>query len=185
MNKHKIRFLATAFVGIFIVGCSTIQPAALKKSYVNLGGKNPSQGSLLVWDSSLSAAVYNPGEAKKNNDGSYETANSRMCAQAARTVRTDQSRLNGAVGADIFAGLPAGTFKNLTDTLPADQQVSLATGLNQSATQLIAISEAISFLDTGMFYLCQIAGNEKLNDEAIQMIAKSIIEGAEKLNKTD
>lgn len=177
--------LTTTLLCVLLSGCSSIQPASFKKAHVNLGGKNPSQGSLLVWDSSLSAAVYNPGEAKKNGDGTYETTGSKMCAQAARTVRTDESRFNGNAGTAVLAGLPAGTFKKLTETLPADQQVSLATGLNQNATKLIATSEAISFLDTGMFYLCQIAGNEAMNDATIQAIAKSLVESAAKIGKTE
>ncbi|MEM1390589.1 MAG: hypothetical protein AAGG45_05870 [Pseudomonadota bacterium] len=108
-----------------------------------------------------------------------------MCAQAARTVRVDEARASGSVGVGALAALPPGKLREVVSELDGEETASLVAGLNNNAEKLVAVSEAISFLDTGMFYLCQIAGNQDLDEDIVDSIAEAIIEGATSIGTRD
>lgn len=169
---------------LVFAGCSTIQPAAYKKSSVNLGGADLSNGSMTVWDSSLSAAVYVPRATTRilANGEKITEHEPKMCAQAARVAREDESRASAQADAEVLKAFATGPLSNLTTNIPEGDKVSAIAGVNQTAKLLIETSKATSYLDTGMFYLCQLAANSDLDSDGIEKIAVALFKSAESLD---
>lgn len=58
------------------------------------------------------------------------------------------------------------------------EMASLTGNMNQTVVMLSTTSERTSFLSAGLFYACQIAANQDLDDEATSTLTKAVIEAA-------
>lgn len=123
-----------------------------------------SGGSLSIWDADMSAAV------------GYETG--QICMQRALAITTIDANATLQISEAILA------LSKAVDTAYQQQTdpkalADLTASLKQTATLLTTSTERTTFLDLGMFYLCQISANGGLTDTQTAELLKIIaISGA-------
>ena len=139
---------------ISLCGCETLTGAWGKRS--SIAFVKDSGGSLSVWDAEMSAAVaYKSGK---------------ICMQRALAVK-NVDKATAIKLSDSILALAEAAKKVSTDS----ELASISTSLKETASLLTTSTERTTFLDLGMFYICQISANGNLTKtqtaELVQIIA--------------
>lgn len=114
-------------------------------------------GTIFVWDTDVSTAVM-------NKEG-------HTCIQRALTTK------------DIAAsGVLSDSILNLTKTLEKTQNPKerelLSVAIAQTSTLLTTTTERTAFLDTGLFYICQLGANKALTQSEVVTLSQEVIKSA-------
>jgi hypothetical protein len=153
-------FLPLAAVALLCTGC---MPARFKTSYKSVkGDPDTTLGSVFVWDNDVSAAVaYPPGKSKFRPP---------ICMQRAMTAGATSVNASGSVSdAIVKLANPA----VITD----GKQLASATVAASNAVMALSVStERTAYLDTGLFYLCQMHANGALNDNLFYAAVTKLID---------
>ncbi|NAR78058.1 hypothetical protein GPS55_16055 [Acinetobacter haemolyticus] len=158
--------LLTLGFALFFSGCSTLDPIYLKRSSV--GFKPDSHGSMSVWNSDLSAAIANK--------------NGKICMQRAMTAKSfDQDTTINISNAILKI---AQVLKPDTDnSVQGNQQlIEFQNKVKDTLAVLTTSTERTTFLDIGLFYTCQMAMNDDLNNEDAASVIKTLYETSFKVN---
>ena len=151
----KVVFLVSILT--LLSGCETLTGAWGKKS--SIAFVKDSGGSLSVWNAEMSAAV------------AYESG--QICMQRALAVKTIDTETAVKIS-DSMLALSTAAQAAIKDGDSSDL-ASITTSLKETASLLTTSTERTTFLDLGMFYLCQISANGGLTDnqtaELVQIIA--------------
>lgn len=194
----KISFYFILCVLFFSVqGCSQIIGTKYKKAYLSVVGDRPMKdnngevifekdgsgkmipvktketiGSLFLWEADTSAAVVYP----KDSDG-----NSKMCMQWALAVKSSDMSSNLKVSdtllnlskavSSMAAAVPNGGT-------PPQSLVDMTNTLKETTQLLTKSSDQSTYLNVGMFFLCQMAANgdittKELNSQVTELIKAS------------
>lgn len=122
-----------------------------------------SGGSLSIWNPDMSAAVgYEAGQ---------------ICMQRALAIKTIDAKATIKVSEAMLA--LAGAAQAAAISGDNADLANVTASLKQTATLLTTSTERTTFLDLGMFYLCQISANGGLTDTQTAELVKIIsISGA-------
>ena len=165
--KRWVLILIVPFVGLTITGCETLTGAWGKKS--SIAFVKDSGGSLSVWNAEMSAAV-----AYKNGQ---------ICMQRALAVKTIDATASVKI-TDAMTSLAKAAEKNSENVMPAEL-ASISTTLKETASLLTTSTERTTFLDLGMFYLCQISANGGLTDKQTAQLVKIIALSGSSINTSN
>mgnify|MGYP001200310977 CR=1 FL=1 len=126
-----------------MTGCETLGGAWTKKSTIAF--KQPSGGSLSIWNAEMSAAVtFQSGE---------------ICMQRALAVKTTDAETSVNVSKAILA-----IATSIESNSDGDSLADISSSIKQTAELLNTSTERTTFLGLGLFYLCQISANGGLTD---------------------
>lgn len=189
-----MRVLLAAIAVFGLVGCTTSPFSTFKQSYRSVtDANNETVGSIFIWSNDVNAAViYKSGV---------------VCAQRAMTVMTADSRIDASVSDSILklseavaakaqasavtaaaaAQNPAGPAAGAQASSQASQDaalVELAASIQEAAQLLTTTTERTAFLDVGMFYLCQLANNRSITEDAARSLTALLIQEAGGLNQS-
>lgn len=153
-------------ISIFFLAASMLSTSGcishLKRSTVSMAENTTGQtlGTLFVWDSDVSAAIFYP-------KGS-------TCIQ--RALTTKDIKASGALTDAIFK-----LTNELTTTDDPKEREILSAAIAQTSTLLTTTTERTAFLDTGLFYLCQLGANQTLSDSEVITLSQQLIKSAAEL----
>ena len=154
MELKMKNFTVLILLVVSLSGCETLTGAWGKKS--SIAFVKDSGGSLSVWNAEMSAAV------------AYESG--QICMQRALAVKTIDTNTAVKVSDTMLA-----LAKAAQTSTTGGELASITTSLKETASLLTTSTERTTFLDLGMFYLCQISANGGLTDtqtaELVQVIA--------------
>ena len=154
---NKLITLVLVSVLVLLSGCESLTGAWGKQSSIAFV-KN-SGGSLSIWNAEMSAAVaYKSGQ---------------ICMQRALAVKTIDTETAVKIS-DSMLALSAAAQEAIKDGDSTDL-ASITTSLKETASLLTTSTERTTYLDLGMFYLCQISANGGLTvtqtAELVQILA--------------
>ncbi|AXY59008.1 hypothetical protein [Acinetobacter sp. WCHAc010052] len=158
ISFQKIAIVCLATSMVLSSGC--VSPY-FKRSYVSVaerdGGNGNTVGSLFVWDSDVSAAfVYPKGEA---------------CVQ--RALTTKDVKASVALSDQILKWTRALEISN-----NEKEREALSAAIATTSTLLTTTTERTAFLDTGLFYLCQLGANNTLKQDEVVGLSVQLIKSA-------
>jgi len=168
--KDLAKYIVITGCIVCMAGCEYLGGARAKRSSIAF----VDGGSLSVWNNEMTAAIeYNSGQ---------------ICMQRALSVVANDFS-NTAEVPKAFLSL-ADALKTAADNGDEEQIAKLTTTLKETATLLTTSTERTTFLDYGMFYLCQISANGGLTDTQTAELIKIIslagasinLDESEKLN---
>lgn len=139
-------------------GCSTLDPIYFKRSSIAFD-KNNTQGSMSVWNSDLSASI--------------ENRNGKVCMQRAMTAKSF-NRKTEAKFSDSILQMSKGIINNNNST-PKDL-VNFQNEVKETLSLLTTSTERTTYLDIGLFYICQMAMNENINQQQTTELINILIE---------
>lgn len=165
ISFQKIAIACLATNVLLISGCIT----QTKRSALSLGASQfdvngrqiQTLGTIFVWDSDVSAAVI---------DGKGRT-----CIQ--RALTTQDVKASGALSDAILKWT-----KILETTADQKERELLSVAIAQTSTMLTTTTERTAFLDTGLFYICQLVANETLTMNDVSRLTQEVIKSAAGLN---
>ncbi len=141
---------------LFLVsGCKSMQERSVDRKGVGLSA------TVITWDSARSAAVAMPGD--------------RVCLQNAVLGRDTE--------VDVMAKVTEAAIswtKVLQPSMPSKgsgsgEFVTATTNINRSVTRLDTSTERTAFLSLGLFYVCQIAANQKLGEAETSLLVRQMM----------
>lgn len=138
---------------IVFAGCSFIDPAAYKRSSIAF----KKGGGLSVWDSDLTAAV--------------ENRRGYVCMQKALTAKAISNKAEVKISdavLKIAQGIPS--------TASAQELINFQNSMSQTLAMLTTTTERTAFLESGLFYICQLSINNALTNEQVFYLTKKLIE---------
>lgn len=167
MNKLGLAFVL--LVSVAAAGCqSTIKSMAGKKQP---GGDEQSVtlGTFMTWDPARSAAMVMPGDGTRVD---------RMCMQNALGMKSGSWVGSAKVDKAVLAASKAleAAAKNNSGELG-----SVSASFNQAVTLMTTSTERTTFLNVGMFYICQLSANESIDEEQAQILVSELIRSASTL----
>ncbi|AXY57936.1 hypothetical protein CDG60_16030 [Acinetobacter chinensis] len=155
---QKIAIVCLATSMVLSGGC--VSPY-FKRSYVSVaeqdGGNGKTVGSLFVWNSDVSAAVID----KKGH----------TCVQ--RALTTKDVKASVALSDQILKWTKA-----LETTRNEKEREALSAAIATTSTLLTTTTERTAFLDTGLFYICQLGANNTLKQDEVIALSKQLIQSA-------
>lgn len=159
-QKIAIACLATSMV--LSSGC--VSPY-FKRSALSVGANtfdkygNPTKtlGTIFVWDADVSAAMIDK--------------NGRTCIQ--RALTTKDVKASVALSDQILKWARA-----LETTEDEKAQEALSAAIATTSTLLTTTTERTAFLDTGLFYICQLGANNTLKQDEVIELSKQLIQSA-------
>jgi len=165
-----MRAVSTIIILVSISGCS----AYFKRSIDTVHHEKTKEhiGTVIVWANDTNAAIL-------NKDG-------KVCMQNALAIKTTNSTADVKLS-EALLKLSKVEEKNL-EASPSENNealLSVTSSIKQAATLLTTTTERTSFLNTGMFYLCQILSNSHIRDEDAKLILEQLVVSAAGLGKND
>lgn len=165
MKVVKVMTLLVAIAGLS--GCAALTGAWGSRSYLSVaeGKGGETVGTLFVWAPDVSAAVlYKSGET---------------CMQRAMAIKTSEAKAQANLSGAIL-GLSQGVVKaaEKSDVSNDSSVNAISAAIAQTATLLSTSTERTAFLDTGLFYLCQLAANKSISQGDFQAIANQLVTSA-------
>ncbi|MBN6526339.1 hypothetical protein JZM37_19135 [Acinetobacter pittii] len=138
---------------ILLNGCSFIDPATFKRSSIAFNNKG---GGLSVWNSDLTAAV--------------ENRTGQVCMQKALTAKalSKESEVNISDAIVKFAAA-------IPSTTSPQELIHYQDKLSEALALLTTTTERTAFLESGLFYICQLSINDSLTDEQIFKLTETLI----------
>ncbi len=167
--KNKVFITLGLISSLSLGGCETMGGAWAKRS--SIAFQKDSGGSLSVWNADMSAAVG-------YQDGS-------LCMQRALAIKT----IDSEVAANLTASVSkiADVASTATESDKPKITAALASSLEETASLLTTSTERTTFLDLGLFYICQISANGGITDKQTAELIKiiSLSGAAIKTDKTN
>lgn len=132
--------------------------------------ENKPIATVIVWSNESNAAIINK--------------QGRVCMQNALAIKTTNSTANVKLS-EALLKLSKIASKELKDNSKSNKESLLAVtaSIDQAATLLTTTTERTSFLNTGMFYLCQISANDNIENKDIEKLLAKLITSASGLKK--
>ena len=153
-------------LAIGVSGCTSYFKRSVKIAEDNNG---EFKGAVFVWEPDSNAAVV-------SKDG-------QTCMQNALSISESDIELKASLNksADVLAE----QAKN-KDINPEEKQAlaSISSSIVRSAKELNVSTETTSFLNIGMFYLCQLEANEGLESQEVEALTKQLILSAASIQTT-
>lgn len=172
-SKRGIAVRKTLFPTLVAVvllgGCASYDSRMSSQSLRTKDNQN--LGTVFVWDNDVSAAVAYPPAALRKVDGSIETGRAAICMQRAMTAGAT------AMGGDLSVSDSFLTLAKLPGAQGGDLG-KVAVNLSKSVLALSASTERTAFVDTALFYLCQMAANGSLSDANLSEVVTKLFETA-------
>ncbi|WP_369914245.1 hypothetical protein AB8810_15935 [Xanthomonas sp. NCPPB 3005] len=165
---QKTLFLMSV-ASMLLAGCSTYDTRLSSRSLRS--NDNQNLGTVFVWDNDVSAAVAYPPSTTRTTAGDRQTGRAAICMQRAMTAGATAMKGDLSVS-DSFLTLAK---------LPGAQGGDLgkvAVNLSESVLALSVSTERTAFIDTALFYLCQMAANGSLSDDHLSTAVTTLIETA-------
>lgn len=171
VTKMKVKLSSILIIAVTLILCGCTQ---FKRSTLSIGKprienneivrtKNnkivyDTIGTIFVWNTDVSTAVM--------NEEGY------TCIQ--RALTTKDITASGALSDSIL---------NLSKTLAKTTQTAkerelLSIAIAQTSTLLTTTTERTAFLDTGLFYICQLAANKALTKSEVVALSQEMIKSA-------
>ncbi|WP_313242168.1 hypothetical protein [Stenotrophomonas sp.] len=123
-------------------------------------------GTFMTWDPGRSAAMVMPGDNKRVD---------RMCMQNALGMKSASWFGSGKIDKAVLAASDA--LVSAAKSNSADL-ASVSASFNQAVTMLTTSTERTTFLNVGMFYICQLSANEAITQEHAQVLLSELIQTA-------
>lgn len=146
----------------------------------SIGANGVTLGTVFAWDNNVSAAVaYPPSVVDKLPNGTKrEVTAAPICMQRAMTAGATSTALNGKVSEKLLTlvGNPAAQG--------SEPLAEAALNVSRSVLALSASTERTAFLDTGMFYLCQLAANGAITKDQLKDAVTELISSAAGMTPT-
>ncbi len=146
-------------------GCSTY----FKKSYISITNKEDrTVGTLFVWEPDTSAAVI-----LNDPDGTV-----RACMQTALAIKTTDAEGDATLSEAILnlSKTAAKVSESQGDDAAKSQALAEISGsINQTANLLTTTTERTSFLNMGMFYICQLSANKTISESTTSKLVSELI----------
>lgn len=140
---------------VLLCGCSTYDTRLSSRSLRSYDNQN--LGTVFVWDNDVSAAVAYPPSTLRTLSGERETGRAAICMQRAMTAAAT------AMEGDLSVSDSFLTLAKLPGAQGGDLG-KVAVNLSKSVLALSVSTERTAFVDTALFYLCQMAANGSLSD---------------------
>lgn len=159
--------ITTSILLIFLVSALQGCTAWTKRS--SIAFVKDSGGSLSIWDADMSAAV------------GYETG--QICMQRALAIKTIDASTSVKVSEAMLA--LAGAAQTAVASGKSADLATITASLKETATLLTTSTERTTFLDLGMFYLCQISANGGVTDQQTAELIKVISIAGASINTSE
>ena len=160
ISTKSMLALITATTLMLGSGCTHYKRSTISigKTVVEDGQqKNETIGTLFVWNTDVSAAfIYAEGQT---------------CIQRALTDKNVKA--SAALSNEIL-----NLSKALATTTDKDKQAALSAAIATTSQLLTTTTERTAFLDTGLFYLCQLGANNTLTKNEVAELSKQLIHSA-------
>lgn len=154
---------------LLTAGCgSTIKSMAGKKAPGDKETQNVTLGTFMTWDPSKSAAMVMPGDDSRVD---------RMCMQNALGMKSTSWWASGKVNKAVLIASKALAGAVEKDKSGADL-ASVSASFNQAVTLLSTSTERTTFLNVGMFYICQLSANESIDEDQAEALVVELIRAA-------
>lgn len=156
-------------VVVLLGACSTYNTRMSSQSLRTKDNQN--LGTVFVWDNDVSAAIAYPSPVLRHKDGSLETGRASICMQRAMTAGATAMKGDLSVSDSILkvASMPGAEGNDLGKA---------ALNLSKSVLALSVSTERTSFIDTALFYLCQMAANGSLREGELSTAVTELFEAA-------
>lgn len=133
------------------------------------GDKSNTVGTLIAWDPSWSAGMVLPADDKSPD---------RMCLQNALGMKALSGSGDAQADANVISAL-AKTASTLAGQ--GGPGVKASGEFAQAITVLTTSTERTTFLNVGMFYLCQLGANGSISPTEAKVLVSELITAASKL----
>ncbi len=155
-----LRFSLLALLVTAAMGASGCTPATFKRSFVSVkGDTTQTLGSVFIWSNDVSAAIaYPPGAGRPP-----------ICMQRAMTAGAT------SVGATASLSDTALKLANPATAASGSELAAASLAVSNAVMALSVSTERTAYLDTGMFYLCQLHANGALNPNQFEAVLKDLI----------
>ncbi|MBH1477065.1 hypothetical protein I5U59_03995 [Stenotrophomonas maltophilia] len=154
-------------------GCgSTIKSMAGKKLPGDKKTQTVTLGTFMTWDPARSAAMVMPGD---------QTRVDRMCMQNAMGMKSSSWFGSGKIDKAVLEASKA--LANAAQNNSSDL-ASVSASFNQAVALLTTSTERTTFLNIGMFYICQLSANESITEEQAMTLVSELIRTAGSLEPT-
>ncbi|MEN9111012.1 MULTISPECIES: hypothetical protein [Xanthomonas] len=154
------RFSLLSFLVTVAVGTSGCTPANFKRSFVSVkGDTTQTLGSVFIWSNDVSAAVAYP----------RGTDRPPICMQRAMTAGAT------SVGATASLSDTALKLANPATVASGSELAAASLAISNAVMALSVSTERTAYLDTGMFYLCQLHANGALSQSQFDAVLKDLI----------
>lgn len=165
---RKMLFFLMATIALSS-GCSSYDTRLSSRSLRS--NDNQNLGTVFVWDNDVSAAVAYPPSTIRTESGQRETGRAAICMQRAMTAGATAMKGDLSVSDSILkaASLPGADGRDLG---------KVALNLSKSVLSLSVSTERTAFVDTALFYLCQMAANGSLSDAQLSTAVTKLFETA-------
>lgn len=154
-------------VALLCTSCEKLNPHKTSRSALGVAGSKDTRGTLFVWDSDVSAAVAYPHRTISEDGAINATA---ICMQRAMTA--------GAVSAEVSAAIndTAAALINPNAKVTGEPLTQGALAVSNAITTLAVSTERTAYVDTTLFYLCQLHANGGLNSAQLDRLVGDLIE---------
>jgi hypothetical protein len=158
MNNKIFTHIVVVFLMLPILGCSTY----FKRSIDTVENKKTQEtlATVIVWANDTNAAIV-------NNNGN-------VCMQNALALKTTETTANVNLS-DALLKLSKVVSEKKNGEAPDKDLLAVTASINQAATLLTTTTERTAFLNTGMFYLCQILSNSSIEATNAQDLIDTLI----------
>lgn len=154
------RFSLLVLLTTIITAVSGCTPAKFKRSFVSVKGDTAQTlGSVFIWSNDVSAAVAYPRGAGRPP----------ICMQRAMTAGATSV---GATGSLSDAALK---LANPASSANGSELAAASVAVSNAVMALSVSTERTAYLDTGMFYLCQLHANGALSQSQFENVLKDLI----------
>lgn len=156
-----------------VSACTQIGGSRFKRSYLSVkDSQNQTVGTLFVWEADSSAAVlFKGGEA---------------CMQTALAVKTANMQAEAQLS-DAILQLSQAASKIASEPMKANESekalAEVSGSIKEAANMLTTTTERTSFLNLGMFYLCQISANKSISQDQTSILLKELIKNSSAMTK--
>lgn len=164
MNKTGKLFTVTLIVAI-TTGCTSY----FKRSASIVANKNGDHiGTIFVWEPDSNAALLNK--------------RGKLCMQNALAINTTDTSISAKLSDAILELTESSKKIPENDKESKENIANITTTIKQTATMLTTSTERTAFLNTGLFYICQLAANSEISDNDMIALTQTLITSSAGLN---
>lgn len=159
--KHST--VAIVMVLATTLGACESLPITWRKSVTSMKvDKENTAGTLFIWSNDVNAGMVNN--------------QNKICMQRAMTARGGSAGIEAQAPAAIFNLSEAAV--EASEKSQADAAATMSAAIAASVTALSTTSERTAFLDIGMFYLCQLAANDTIDETQTETLTRQLFTSA-------
>jgi len=168
--NHIVKIFSVVLISVSMFGCTSY----FKRSHTSIkDDMGKPIGTIFVWEADSNAALLN--------------AEGQVCMQNARAVKTRDVGATAKLS-DAVLELTKATTNQVTNPKASASNgnkqalVDLGGTIKEAATLLTTTTERTSFLDAGLFYICQLSSNGSLSETGTKSVTDLLIKAASGLN---